>query len=165
MRKAEANASRKPTESSSHLVAGVAAHWGAGPTTPDRTPLSHRRRQAERAPPRGQRQVLSIASGGHSWSEVVAVDVYSVVTATKPLRQAMKVAAGWGGAWVGCKVVGAGGAWVGTAVTPGVGTAIEGVVGCIAGGFIGYQGASAGAGRLYDWGEATFVPVPEMAAP
>jgi hypothetical protein len=94
-----------------------------------------------------------------------AADIYSVVTATKPLRQATKVAAGWGGAWAGCKLVGAGGAWVGTAVTPGLGTAIGGVAGCIAGGFIGYEGASRAAGRLYDWGEAAFVAVPETAAP
>ena len=83
----------------------------------------------------------------------LAMDAYSVVTATKPLRQAVKVASGWAGAWVGCKVLGAGGAWVGTAVTPGIGTAVGGVVGCIAGGFIGYEGASHAAGRLYDWGE------------
>jgi hypothetical protein len=94
-----------------------------------------------------------------------AVDIYSVVTATKPLRQATKVAAGWGGAWLGCKVVGAGGAWVGTAVTPGLGTAIGGVAGCLAGAFIGYEGASETAGRLYDWGEAQFVAAPETVAP
>ena len=95
----------------------------------------------------------------------IALDVYSVVKADKPLRQAAKVVSGWAGAWVGCKVVGAGGAWVGTAVTPGVGTAVGGVVGCLAGGFIGYEGASRAAGRLYDWGEASFAPVPETAGP
>jgi hypothetical protein len=95
----------------------------------------------------------------------VALDVYSVVVADKPLRQATKVAAGWAGAWVGCKVVGAGGAWVGTAVTPGLGTAIGGVAGCMAGAFIGYEGASRAAGRVYDWADATFTRVPETAAP
>ncbi len=95
----------------------------------------------------------------------IAADVYSVVKADRPLRQATKVISGWAGAWVGCKVVGAGGAWVGTAVTPGMGTAIGGVVGCLAGGFIGYEGASRGAGRLYDWADANFVAVPETAAP
>src|SRR6478752_7942115 len=91
----------------------------------------------------------------------VALDVYSVVKADKPLRQAAKVASGWAGAWLGCKVVGAGGAWVGTAVTPGIGTAFGGVAGCLVGGFVGYEGASRAAGRLYDWGEAEFASLPE----
>lgn len=95
----------------------------------------------------------------------LALDVYSMVTADKPLRQAAKVVSGWGGAWIGCKVVGAGGAWVGTAFTPGLGTAIGGVAGCIVGGFIGYESASRAAGRLYDWGEAHFTPVQETAGP
>jgi hypothetical protein len=95
----------------------------------------------------------------------LVLDAYSIVTASKPLRQAAKVASGWAGAWVGCKVVGAGGAWVGTAVTPGIGTAVGGVAGCIAGGFIGYEGASRAAGRLYDWGEAQFRPLEETASP
>jgi hypothetical protein len=95
----------------------------------------------------------------------VAADVYSVVTADRPLRQATKVVSGWAGAWVGCKVVGAGGAWVGSAVTPGMGTAIGGVAGCLVGGFIGYEGASRAAGRLYDWADANFTSVPETSAP
>jgi hypothetical protein len=95
----------------------------------------------------------------------IAVDVYSVVTASKPLRQATKVVSGWAGAWIGCKVVGAGGAWVGTAATPGLGTAVGGIVGCAAGAFIGYEGASHAAGRIYDWADATFTRVPEAQAP
>ncbi|HXJ19457.1 MAG TPA: hypothetical protein VMT03_04420 [Polyangia bacterium] len=95
----------------------------------------------------------------------VAADVYSVVKSDRPLRQATKVISGWAGAWVGCKVVGAGGAWVGSAVTPGMGTAIGGVVGCLVGGFIGYEGAARAAGRLYDWADATFTAVPETSAP
>ncbi len=94
----------------------------------------------------------------------VAVDTYSIVVADQPLRQATKVAAGWAGAWIGCKLVGSGGAWVGTAATPGLGTAIGRVAGCIVGGFIGYEGASAAAGRLYDWGMAHFSQVPELPA-
>jgi hypothetical protein len=95
----------------------------------------------------------------------IAMDAYSVWQSDRPLRQAAKVVSGWAGAWVGCKVVGAGGAWVGTAVTPGMGTAIGGVVGCIAGGFIGYEGASRLTGRLYDWAEARFTPLPETVRP
>jgi len=95
----------------------------------------------------------------------VALDVYSVVQSDRPLRQATKVVSGWAGAWIGCKTVGAGGAWVGSAVTPGMGTAIGGVVGCLVGGFIGYESASRAAGRLYDWAEAKFTPVPETVAP
>ncbi|MEO6599770.1 MAG: hypothetical protein ABIQ16_07855 [Polyangiaceae bacterium] len=95
----------------------------------------------------------------------VAADAYSVVVADKPLRQAAKVVSGWAGAWVGCKVVGAGGAWVGTAVEPGLGTAVGGSVGCLAGAFIGYEGFSRAAGRLYDWGDARFTRIPDSPAP
>lgn len=103
--------------------------------------------------------------GGRVLVVVGAVaDAYSIVVADQPLRQATKVVAGWAGAWVGCKLVGAGGAWVGTAATPGLGTAIGGVAGCIVGGFIGYEGASMAAGRLYDWGSARFAPLPELPA-
>ena len=39
-----------------------------------------------------------------------AIDIYSIVIASKPLRKATQVVAGWAGAWAGCKAVGAGGA-------------------------------------------------------
>ena len=53
----------------------------------------------------------------------------------------------------GVQVVGAGGAWVGTAVTPGMGTAIGGVVGCLAGHASGKGafGKRLRAGRDFDW--------------
>lgn len=96
----------------------------------------------------------------------VALDVYSIVVARKRMRQVSKVAAGWVGAWAGCKVVGAGGAAAGTLVEPGGGTAVGGFLGCMAGGIGGYAGASWAAGQLYDWVEETFFePVPEIAAP
>lgn len=96
----------------------------------------------------------------------VAVDAVSIVQASKPLRRASEVVAGWAGAWAGCKVVGAGGAALGTAATPGLGTAIGGVGGCIIGGIGGYWAASTVAGEVYDWAEDTFfVPLPEVKGP
>lgn len=96
----------------------------------------------------------------------VAVDIVSIVQASKPLRQASEVVAGWAGAWAGCKVVGAGGAAFGTAATPGLGTAIGGGAGCIIGGIGGYWAASTVAGEVYDWAEDTFfMPLSEMEGP
>lgn len=95
-----------------------------------------------------------------------AVDIYSIVVAKKRLRQTIRVAAGWTGAAAGCKLVGAGGALAGTAIEPGGGTAVGGVLGCIAGGIGGYFGASWAAGEAYDWVEETFFePVPEVPGP
>lgn len=96
----------------------------------------------------------------------VAMDAVSIVYASRPLRRASEVVAGWAGAWVGCKVVGAGGAAVGTAVTPGVGTAAGGFLGCIVGGFGGYLGGSSLGAEVFDWAEGTvFSPVPTVAGP
>lgn len=95
----------------------------------------------------------------------VAVDVISIVQASKPLRRASEVVAGWAGAWVGCKVIGAGGAFIGTAASP-LGTAVGGIGGCIIGGIGGYLGGSILAAEVYDWAEDTFfTPLPEMSAP
>lgn len=96
----------------------------------------------------------------------ITVDLYSIVVAKKRWRRVAQVAAGWTGAVVGCKIVGAGGAVLGTAVTPGPGTAVGGVGGCIAGGIGGYIDAEWAAGELYDWVEETyFEPLPEVEAP
>jgi hypothetical protein len=95
----------------------------------------------------------------------VAVDVVSIVQASKPMRRASQVVAGWAAGWVGCKIVGAGGAAVGTLASP-LGTAIGGIGGCIIGGIGGYYGGSAIAGEVYDWAENTFfTPLPEVAGP
>lgn len=89
-----------------------------------------------------------------------AIDIYSIVVASNPVRRSAQVIAGWVGAYAGCKAVGAGGAYVGTLAEPGLGTAIGGIVGCAIGGFIGYEGFSAGAAYDYDWAEGTvFTPV------
>lgn len=85
----------------------------------------------------------------------VAVDAYSIVTSSSPLRRTTQVVSAWAAAGAGCKVVGAGGATAGTLAAPGIGTAIGGVIGCAVGGFIGYLTAEAAAGYLYDWAEGT----------
>ena len=96
----------------------------------------------------------------------IAVDVVSIVQASKPLKRATEVVAGWAGAWAGCKVVGAGAGAVGTLIEPGLGTAIGGVGGCIIGGIGGYYAASTVAGEVYDWAEDTFfTPLPEVQKP
>ena len=96
----------------------------------------------------------------------ITIDVISIVQATKPLKRASEVVAGWAGAWAGCKVVGQGGAYLGTAIEPGLGTAIGALGGCIIGGAAGYYAASAAAGVVYDWAEGTFfIPLPETAQP
>lgn len=94
-----------------------------------------------------------------------AIDVYSIVVASKPLRRTVQVVSAWTLAAAGCKVVGAGGALAGSAV-PGVGTVTGGIVGCAVGGFIGYKAGEAASGYLYDWAEGTiFTPVPASARP
>lgn len=95
----------------------------------------------------------------------VTVDVVSIVQASKPMRRASQVVAGWAAAWAGCKIVGAGGAALGTLASP-LGTAVGGVGGCIIGGIGGYYGGSALAGEVYDWAENTFfTPLPEVSVP
>lgn len=95
----------------------------------------------------------------------VVIDAISIVQASKPLRRASQVVAGWAAAWAGCKLVGAGGAALATPTTP-LGMAAVGVGGCIIGGIAGYAGGSLLAGEVYDWAEGTFfTPLPEVAAP
>jgi hypothetical protein len=95
----------------------------------------------------------------------VVIDAISIVQASKPLRRASQVVAGWAAAWAGCKLVGAGGAALATPTTP-LGMAAVGVGGCIIGGIAGYAGGSMLAGEVYDWAEGTFfTPLPEVAVP
>ena len=95
----------------------------------------------------------------------VAIDVVSIVQASKPMRRASQVVTAWAGAWAGCEVVGAGGAAVGTLASP-LGTAVGGVGGCIIGGIAGYFGGSVVGGVVYDWAENTFfTPLPEVDVP
>lgn len=95
----------------------------------------------------------------------VALDAVSIAQASKPLRRASEVVAGWAGAWAGCKVVGAGGAAVGSLASP-FGTAVGGVGGCIIGGAAGYYLGSTAGGYVYDRAEGTFLtPLPEIRQP
>src|SRR5262249_26244294 len=56
-----------------------------------------------------------------------AIDIYSIVVARRRMRQIVRVAAGWAGAWAGAEGLGALGAAGGTMVEPGLGTAIGGL--------------------------------------
>jgi hypothetical protein len=80
-----------------------------------------------------------------------AIDVYSIVVSSQPLRRSIQAVSGWVGAAGGCKVLGGSGAYLGTAVAPGVGTAVGGFIGCAVGSFIGYLTAERTSGYLYDW--------------
>jgi hypothetical protein len=91
----------------------------------------------------------------------IALDVYSIVRSSRPLRRSVQVVSGWAAGAGGCQAVGAGGAGIGTAVAPGVGTAVGGLIGCAIGGFIGYRTAESATGYLYDWAEDTvFAKIP-----
>jgi hypothetical protein len=95
-----------------------------------------------------------------------AIDLYSIVTSSRPLRRSVQVVAGWSFAAAGCRAVGAGGAALGTVVEPGLGTAVGGFLGCALGAFIGYRAAEAASGYLYDWAEETvFTPLAPEPAP
>lgn len=95
-----------------------------------------------------------------------AVDVVSIVYASRPLRRASEVVAGWAGAWMGCEVAGAGGAATGTALAPGIGTAAGGLLGCIVGGLGGYVGGASVGAAVFDCAKDTvFFPVPQVSQP
>lgn len=94
----------------------------------------------------------------------VGLDVVSIVRASSPLRKASEVVSAWALAWAGCKVVGAGGAAAGTLATP-IGSAVLGVGGCIIGGYAGYRAGAKIGNVVYDWGHASFHPIPQVAAP
>lgn len=92
-----------------------------------------------------------------------AVEAWAVVQAHNRLRRASQAVVGLAGVWVGCKLVGAAGAAAGTALTPGVGTAAGGFIGCIIGGYGGYEAGATLAGGVYDWGEnARFSQLPTV---
>jgi hypothetical protein len=86
----------------------------------------------------------------------IAIDVWSIVQSSKPLRQTTKVVTGWAGASAGCEVGGEALGAAGTFIEPGGGTAVGGFLGCIGGGIFGYWAGSKAGGIIYDWAEDTF---------
>ncbi|AFK55468.1 hypothetical protein [Tistrella mobilis] len=96
----------------------------------------------------------------------VAIDMYSIVVADRPIRRTVQVVSGWTGAWLGCRGVGQLGAMAGTFVEPGLGTGVGALGGCIVGGIGGYALGEAVSGEVYDWAADTFfTPLPETALP
>jgi hypothetical protein len=94
----------------------------------------------------------------------VAIDAVSIVRSTTPLRRAAQTTAAWALGWAGCKVVGAGGAAAGGLASP-VGMAVGGLVGCVIGGAAGYKTGEWAGGIVYDWANATFIPLQRVPAP
>lgn len=96
----------------------------------------------------------------------VALDVISIVQASKPLRRTTQVVTAWTAAGLGCRTVGAGGAALGTFIEPGGGTIVVGAIGCVVGGVGGYFVGEKIGGVVYDWAEGTFfTPLPVAPAP
>ena len=96
----------------------------------------------------------------------VAIDMYSIVVADRPIRRTIQVVSGWTGAWLGCRGVGQLGAMAGTFAEPGLGTAVGALGGCIVGGIGGYALGEAVSGEVYDWAADTFfTPLPETSLP
>ena len=97
----------------------------------------------------------------------IVFDVVSIVKTDKPLKRASEVIAGWAGAWLGCKMIGAGGGYVGAVAGSevpvlgnAIGAAIGASAGCIVGGVGGYWAGSKVAGVAYEWAEGTtFAPL------
>ena len=96
----------------------------------------------------------------------IVMDGWSIVVADRPWRRTLQVVSAWGAAGVGATQLGRVGALIGTAIEPGGGTAVGAGFGAILGGAIGYFGAEAATGYLYDFAEGTlFAPAPEVPVP
>lgn len=96
----------------------------------------------------------------------LTVDVLSIVQASRPLQRTTEVVTAWAGAGLGCRAVGAGGAALGTAIEPGGGTIVLGLLGCVAGGIGGYWAGEKIGATVFDWAEGTFFkPLPAASAP
>lgn len=151
----------RPTTVNGQKVTVIDYHWNQKGTMgdfgiPDHSPASPAGRYVHGAAKyfRYGGRILLVAGA--------TFDAISIVKADKPLRRASEVVAGWAGAWLGCRIVGAGGAYVGGAagsVAPVVGNAagaaIGGIGGCIVGGLGGYWAGSEAAGVVYDWADDT----------
>jgi hypothetical protein len=96
----------------------------------------------------------------------VVTDAISIVTASNPLRRSTQVVTAWAMAWAGAEGAGAVGAAIGTAIEPGGGTAVVGVVFAIGGGIAGYFAGDKAGAVVYDWAATTiFSKLPEVAVP
>jgi hypothetical protein len=94
----------------------------------------------------------------------VAIELLSVVRASRSIRRASPVVAGWAAAWAGCEVVGAGAS--GGLLGSSPGSSFRRIPGCVIGGIGGHYGGSAIGGEVYGWAEDTFfVPLPEVDGP
>lgn len=94
-----------------------------------------------------------------------AIDTYTIVTASNPLRRTAQVVGAWGMAWGGCKIVGAAGGAGGVALA-GWGAIPGALAGCAVGGFLGYWAGETVTGYAYDWAEGTiFTAATEVPAP
>ncbi|MCZ2135482.1 MAG: hypothetical protein LC098_08655 [Burkholderiales bacterium] len=95
-----------------------------------------------------------------------AVDALSIVQASRPLQRTTEVVTAWAGAGLGCRAVGAGGAALGTAIEPGGGTIVLGLLGCVVGGVGGYLAGEKLGATVFNWAEGTlFMPLPAANAP
>ncbi len=95
-----------------------------------------------------------------------AIDLVSIVQASRPLQRTMQVVTAWTAAGISCRAAGAGLATVGTFVEPGGGTAAGGLLGCVIGGVGGYLFGEKVGGVVYEWAEGTFfTPLPSASAP
>lgn len=95
----------------------------------------------------------------------VICDTVSIVQSSQPLRRSAQVLTAWAMATAGAAQFGAIGAGIGTMIEPGGGTALVGLVFGIGGGIAGYLTGEAVATALYDWGQATFFPLPKVSEP
>jgi hypothetical protein len=90
-------------------------------------------------------------------------DLISIAVASNPLRRSVQVVSAWALAWLTARAAGTVGAEIGTAVEPGLGTAVGGLVFAFAGGVAGYWAGETDAGAVYDWAADTrFDRLPEV---
>jgi hypothetical protein len=83
-------------------------------------------------------------------------DLVSIAIASNPLRRSTQVVSAWAVAWAGAEGAGELGAAIGTAIEPGGGTAVVGIVFAIGGGIAGYWAGEKVGADVYDWGAGTF---------
>lgn len=89
-------------------------------------------------------------------------DLISIAVASNPLRRSTQVLSAWAVSWAGAESAGEIGAGIGTAVEPGGGTAIGGIVFAIGGGIAGYWAGEKVGAEVYDWAANTvFHRLPE----